>query len=161
MSPDGRRVNPAGTVPDHLYGSVPPVARNDVVKKLFTNTFEPAPTSQTPLAQEKNCVSIASAGAVVPGAVVPVPERGALCGEFAALSVRTNDAVRVPTFCGLNAIDIVQLVPGASVSPEQPSPTTVKSSVFGTAALLMNSEAVPLFVTVTKCGALVVPVSCE
>ena len=157
MSPDGRRVNPAGTVPDHLYGSVPPVARNDVVKKLFTNTFDPAPTSQTPFAHEKNCVSIASAGAVVPGAVVPVPESGALCGEFAALSVRTNDAVRVPTFCGLNAIDIVQLVAGASVSPEQPSPTTVKSSVFGTAALLMKRPAVPVFVTLMNCESLLVP----
>jgi hypothetical protein len=37
----------------------------------------------------------------------------------------------------------------------------VKSSVFGTAALLMNSDAFPVLVTVTDCGALLVPVSCE
>jgi hypothetical protein len=47
------------------------------------------------------------------------------------------------------------------VKPEQPSPTTVKSSVFGTAALLMKSDPLPVFVTVTDCGALRVPVSCE
>jgi hypothetical protein len=61
----------------------------------------------------------------------------------------------------LKAIDIVQLVPGASVSPEQPSPTTVKSSVPGTAALLMKREAVPVFETETNWGALRVPMSCE
>src|SRR5919197_6248286 len=159
--PEGRSVRPAGSVPDHLYGSVPPVALNVVVKKLLTNTLLPAPTSQTPFAQVKNCVSIASAGGGVPGGVVPVPVRGALCGLFGALSVTTSAAVRVPTFWGLKAIDIVQLVPTASVSPEQPSPTTVKSSVFGTAALLMKSDAVPVFVTETSCGALLVPMFWE
>jgi hypothetical protein len=159
--PDGRSVIPAGSVPDHLYGSVPPVARNVVVKKLFTNTLLPAPTSQTPFAQVKKRVSIASAGAVVPGAVVPVPVREARCGLFGALSVTTSEAVRVPTFWGLKAIDMVQLVPTASVIPEQPSPTTVKSSVFGTAALLMKSDAVPLFVTDTNWPALRVPMSWE
>jgi hypothetical protein len=159
VSPEGRSVSPAGSVPENLYGSVPPVARKLVVKKLFTNTLCPAPTSQTPFVQAKNCVSIASAGAVVPGGVVPVPVSGTLCGLFGALSVRTNEAVRVPTFCGLNAIDMLQLVPGASVSPEQPSPTTVKSSVPGTAALLMNSDPVPVSVTVMSCDALRVPMS--
>src|SRR4029453_5943099 len=56
---------------------------------------------------------------------------------------------------------MVQLVPTASVSPEQPSPTTVKSSVFGTAALLMKSEAAPEFVTETNWDALRVPMSWE
>ncbi|HEX6679295.1 MAG TPA: hypothetical protein VF063_01490, partial [Gaiellaceae bacterium] len=58
--PDGRRVNPAGTWPDHLYGGVPPLALKVVVKKLLTNTLWPAPMSQTPLAQEKKRESIAS-----------------------------------------------------------------------------------------------------
>jgi hypothetical protein len=58
-------------------------------------------------------------------------------------------------------IETLQLVPAASVRSEQPSLTTVKSSVFGTAALLMNSDAVPVLVTVTCWGGLVVPVSRE
>jgi len=55
---------------------------------------------------------------------------------------------------------MLQLVPTASVRPEQPSPTTRKSSVFGTAALLMKSEEVPEFVTVISWEGLIVPVSC-
>jgi hypothetical protein len=62
--PDGRRVKPAGTWPDHLYGGVPPVALKVVVKKLFTNAFWPAPTSQTLWAQAKKRESIASEGFV-------------------------------------------------------------------------------------------------
>ena len=140
---------------------MPPVAWNVVVKKLLTKTLLPAPTSQTPFVQVKNCVSIWSPGAVVPAGVVPVPVRGTLCGLLGALSVSTNAAVRVPACLGANVIDMLQLVPTASVSPEHPSPTTVKSSVFGTAALLMKSEEVPEFVTVISWGALVVPTSCE
>ena len=158
--PDGRRVRPAGSVPDHVYGAVPPVALNVVVKKLLTKTFLPGATSQTLPAQLMNSVSIASPGAVVPAGVVPVPLNGTLCGLFGALSVRTNDALRLPAFDGEETIETLQLAPGASVRPEQPSPTTVKSSVFGTAALLMNSEPLPLLVTATVCGALRVPVSC-
>jgi hypothetical protein len=60
----------------------------------------------------------------------------------------------------LNAIAMAQLVPAASVRPEQPSPVTVKSSVLGTAALLMNSGPLPLLATVIDCAALLVPVSC-
>src|SRR5919198_1972602 len=58
--PDGRSVNPVGTCPDHVYGDVPPLAVNVVVKKLLTNTFWPAPMSQTPFAHVKKRESIAS-----------------------------------------------------------------------------------------------------
>ena len=108
-----------------------------------------------------NWVSIARPGAVVPAGVVPVPVSAAFCGLFAALSVTTSEAVRLPAWDGVKTIDMVQLPPGPRVRPEQPSPTTVKSSVFGTAALLMNSDPLPVFVTVTDCAALRVPVSCE
>jgi hypothetical protein len=90
-----------------------------------------------------------------------VPVSGAVCGLFGALSVTVNCAERVPASVGENVIEALQLAPTASVRPEQPSLTTVKSSVFGTAALLMKRDAVPVLVTVTSCGALVVPVSCE
>jgi hypothetical protein len=133
---------------------VPPLALNVVVKKLFRNTFWPAPMSQTPFAQVKNRVSIAS-GAAVP---LPVPVSGTDCGLRAALSVKLKLAERVPGAVGEKVIETLQLAPAASVSPEQPSLTSVKSSVFGTAALLMNSDALPLFATVIDCGALVVPI---
>ena len=77
------------------------------------------------------------------------------------MSVTTKEAERLPAWDGEKTIETLQVPPGARVRPEQPSPTTVKSSVFGTAALLMNSDPLPVLVTVTDCGALLVPVSCE
>src|ERR687888_504668 len=124
--PEGRSVSPAGTCPDQVYGAVPPLAVKVVVKKLLTNTFCPAPTSQTPFAHVKNCVLIASGGFWP----VPVPVIGTVCGLLAALSVRGNAAERVPVPVGENVIATLQLVPGASVRPEQPSLTWVKSSAF-------------------------------
>jgi hypothetical protein len=139
-----------------VYGAVPPLAVKVVVKKLLTNTFWPAPMSQTEFAHVKNCVSIASGGFWP----VPMPVIGTVCGLLAALSVSVNAAERVPDAVGENVIETLQLVPGASVRPEQPSLTSVKSSVFGTAALETNSPAFPVFVTVIDCGALVVPIAC-
>src|SRR6266851_1156733 len=115
--------------------------------------------SQTPFAQVKKRESIASGGFWP----VPVPVIGTVCGLPAALSVRMNVADRAPDVVGENVIDTLQLVPAASVTPEQPSLTWVKSSGFAprVAALLMNSGASPVFATVIDCAALVVPTACE
>jgi hypothetical protein len=134
---------------------MPPLAMKLVEKKLLTNTLEPAPMSQTPFAQPKKRVSIASAGFCP----VAVPVIGTVWGLLAALSVSVKFAERVPEAVGENVIATLQLDPAASVRPEQLSFTSVKSSVFGTAALLMNNDAVPLFLTVIDCGALVVPIA--
>src|SRR4051812_9881075 len=114
--------------------------------------------SHTPFAHVKNRESIAS-GAFVP---VPVPVMGTVCGLLAALSVRMNVADRAPDAVGENVIDTAQLVPAASVRPEQPSLTCVKSSAFAprVAALLMNRGALPLLVIEIDCGALDVPIAC-
>src|SRR4051794_5406224 len=95
-SPEGRSVRPAGSVPDQLYGGVPPLARKVVVKKFATKTLLPAPMSQTAPLQVMNWVSIATAGGVVPAGVVPIPVSGALCGLAGALSVIVSCAERVP-----------------------------------------------------------------
>jgi hypothetical protein len=156
--PDGRSVNPAGTCPDHVYGAVPPLARKLVEKKFLTNTLWPAPMSQTPFAHVKKRESIASGGFWP----VPLPLIGTVCGLPAALSVRMNVADRAPDAVGENVIDTLQLVPAASVTPEQPSLTCVKSRGLAprVAALLMNSGALPVLETVIDCGALVVPIAC-
>src|SRR5919199_1406425 len=111
--------------------------------------------SQTPFAHVKKRLSVASGGFWP----VPVPVIGTVCGLLAALSVRVKAADRVPDAVGENVIETLQLVPAASVRPEQPSLTSVKSSVFGTAALEMKRPAFPVLVTVIDCGALVVPTS--
>jgi hypothetical protein len=73
-----------------------------------------------------------------------------------------NVADRVPDAVGESVIDTLQLVPVASVRPEQPSLTCVKSSGFAprVAALLMNNGALPVLAIVIDCGALVVPIAC-
>jgi hypothetical protein len=73
-----------------------------------------------------------------------------------------NVADRAPDAVGENVIETLQLVPGPSVRPEQPSLTCVKSSGFAprVAALLMNSGAFPMLAIVIGCGALVVPIAC-
>src|SRR3954447_12976917 len=67
-SPEGRSARPAGTVPDHVYGEWPPLARKLVAKKLLMKTLLPAPMSHTPFAHVMNWVSMASGG------VLPAPE---------------------------------------------------------------------------------------
>src|SRR3954451_580966 len=67
-SPEGLRARPVGTVPDHVYGEWPPLARKLVEKKLLTNTLLPAPMSPPPLVHVMNCVLMASGG------VLPAPE---------------------------------------------------------------------------------------
>src|SRR5205814_8616504 len=121
----------------------------------------PAPTSPTPPAECVHGVWLAGPGAVVPAGVVPVPVSAAFCGLSGALPVTVRVAERVPASVGAKVTDIPQLVPTASVRPEQPSPTTVKSSGSAprTAALFTNSGALPVLATVSNCGALVVPVS--
>ena len=103
-------------------------------------------------------VSMASGG-LVP---VPVPVTGTVWGLLAPLSVTISVPDRVPVAVGEKLMDTLQLVPAASVRPEQPSLTSVKSRGFAprVAALLMNSGAPPVLATVTDCAALVVPIAC-
>src|SRR3954447_658092 len=87
---------------------------------------------------------------------------GTVCGLAGALSVRMKVAERVPVAFGEKLMATLQLVPAGNVRPEQPSSTCVKSSGFAprVAALLMNSEPLPVFVIVIDCGALVVLIAC-
>src|SRR5437867_3743472 len=112
--------------------------------------------SHAPPAHEKNRVSIASAGGAVPAGVVPVPVIGAVCGLPVASSLTISVAERAPASVGEKVTATAQLVPAASVRPEQPSLTSVKSSGLAprTAALLMNSGALPVLATVTDWAAL-------
>ena len=97
-------------------------------------------------------------GGVVP---VPVPVSGTVCGLPAALSVTFSVAVRVPVAEGLKTTDMVQLVPGVSVRPAQASSVLKSRPAWLIDTPLMNRFASPVLVTVTDCGALVVPTACE
>jgi hypothetical protein len=99
--------------------------------------------------------------------VTPVPLNATACGLPVALSAISNVAVRVPAACGVNSTLIVQLAPAASVPaavhpPPELGSGTLKSSA--SAPLVVNpakfTAAVPVFVTITLDGALVVLIAC-
>jgi hypothetical protein len=88
---------------------------------------------------------------------VPVPVRVTVCGLLEALSVIVTVAARLPVAEGVNVTLIAQFAPAATdvaqVLVWLKSPLLVPV----TAMLVMDSEALPLFVSVTAELALVVP----
>jgi hypothetical protein len=88
--------------------------------------------------------------------------RVTLCGLPFALSLSCTLALRTPVADGVNVTEIVQLEPAASVEdPVGQLSVSVKSPelVPLTAMLLIESAALPEFVSVTDCAELVVPTS--
>jgi hypothetical protein len=88
---------------------------------------------------------------------LPVPERTTVCGPFGALSVMVSVAVRTPFAVGLNVTLTVQLNEGTTPRPQLL--TSAKSTAFVPVIrmLLILSDELPVLVSVTACGALLVP----
>src|SRR5882724_10534346 len=85
----------------------------------------------------------------------PVPFRVTICGLFGALSVNDNVPLRAPFLVGVKVTLTAQFAPAATVAPQVlleiwKSPLAV--------ILEMFSVALPTFVSVTVCGALVRPI---
>lgn len=98
----------------------------------------------------------------------PVPVKTTVCGLPVILSATFRVAVRVPTAVGVNRTLIVQLAltarlpAGLHMVPEVGN-GTAKSPAFVPVTVKPAKliAAVPVFETVTLCGALVVPTVCE
>ena len=90
----------------------------------------------------------------------PVPDSGALLGLLAALVVNVSAADRTPVAEGVNVTLTAQLSPAARVPP-QVFAEMAKSAAFTPvrAMLAIVSVAVPLFVSVTVCAAVVAPIT--
>ena len=90
---------------------------------------------------------------------VPVPLRLTVCGLLAALSMIESVAVRLPV-AEVKVTLTAQVALGSTVAPEQVSALLAKSPAF--APLIVTVEivrlALPVLVTVSAWGALVVPV---
>jgi hypothetical protein len=117
---------------------------------------------------EANVRLLGATVTVAVACLAPVPVKATVCGLPVTLSATFRVAVRVPTAVGVNRTLIVQLAPAARLpaplhmvpevgngTPKSPAfvPVTVKP-----AKLI---AAVPVFETVTLCGALVVPSVCD
>jgi len=89
----------------------------------------------------------------------PVPLRAKVCGLAGALSVICRLAWRAPVTLGVKVTPIVQVALAATAAPAQVLEANAKSLAFApvSATALIFSVALPLFVTVTITGALVVP----
>ena len=90
---------------------------------------------------------------------IPTPARAPVCGLPVASSVIVMFAARFPVAVGLKVTLIVQLAPAATLAPQvfvwEKSPLFVPATVM----LAMFNESVPLFESVTFCGALPVVTS--
>jgi hypothetical protein len=92
------------------------------------------------------------------GAAVPVPLRVTVWGEPAALSATLRAAAKIAADDGVNVIDMAQFAPGARVLPQvlvwpklaAPLPVSEMPEI--------ASAALPVFVSVADCAALVAPV---
>jgi len=90
---------------------------------------------------------------------VPFPLRGTVCGLPPALSVTVNIPERAPKAVGENVTLILQLAPAASVAGlmgHAEAPVLVSAKSPEAAIVLIVKAAVPVFVNVTTCAALVV-----
>ncbi len=88
---------------------------------------------------------------------VPVPIKLITCGLPPALSVMVIAPARVPMAVGAKLTLIVQLAPAATLPPfGQVMPDAGKKSPLGTMLAMVNA-ALPVLVSVTVCGALIVP----
>src|SRR5262249_7477952 len=89
------------------------------------------------------------------------PERRKRCGLPDALSLTSTLALRAPPPVGENVTEIVQLALGASEDGQ--SLVCAKSPALAPLVpmLLIDSDPLPVFVSVTVFAALVVPTSCE
>lgn len=80
-----------------------------------------------------------------------------LCGDVLALSVILMVAVSAPAAAGAKCPWIVQLAPTAKLAPQVLPNTNEVASVPVTAMLVIDTAALPVFVTVTYCDALADP----
>jgi len=87
---------------------------------------------------------------------VPMPARGRIWGESAALSVIVIEPVRVQIATGAKVAEIVQLAPAARDAPQLlVCPNSVPAVI-----LVMVSGVAPEFSRITFLAALVVPTAC-
>jgi hypothetical protein len=92
----------------------------------------------------------------------PVPLSAAICKPPVALSLTEREVLRDPVPIGAKVTLIWQFAPGASGDADMHALVWLKSPAFVPVMEMpeMLSAAVPVFVSWTACGELVVPVAC-
>jgi hypothetical protein len=91
---------------------------------------------------------------------VPVPDRLTEFGELAAFDATATEPLLAPDAVGLNVTDTLQVPAGATV-PQVVVAAKSPAFVPPTVTPLTTRLALPVFVTVTVCAALVAPIEVE
>jgi hypothetical protein len=95
------------------------------------------------------------------GAGLPVPFSVTVCGEPLALSATETVAVKLAAEAGVKVMEMVQLTPAASVSPQVLVSEKSLELVPAMEIPVIESVAFPVFIRVVDCAALVVPATAE
>lgn len=95
------------------------------------------------------------------GAGLPVPFSVTVCGEPLALSATETVAVKLVAEAGVKVTEMVQLAPAASVSPQVLVSAKSLELVPAMEIPAIESVALPVFISVVDCAALVVPTTDE
>jgi len=101
--------------------------------------------------------TVAVGGATVKPKSEPAPPKETTCGLVGALSVMVNVAVRVPACMGANKTLIVQAAPAARLCGQVSTSEKSAASAPASLMLVIAKAALPLFVRLSVCAALVVP----
>jgi hypothetical protein len=100
---------------------------------------------------------------VAAGAVMPFPQRPTVCGLFEVLSAKLRAALSSPTIDGLNVIITEHAASGAMDVAVHVFALMLKSAAFPPEIITASESkikfALPVFVTVTDCGALDILIS--
>ena len=93
---------------------------------------------------------------------VPVPVNATVCGEPVALSAIESEAESAPAAAGLNSTDTVQLAPTASDVVQVVADLRKELALVPVIVSEVRVRAaVPVFLTVTSCAAVVEPTAVE
>jgi hypothetical protein len=123
----------------------------------------PSTDQITPVRLEANCCVRVGVNAATRGLInsvleaTPVPDSAMVWGLPAALSAMVIVALPVPVAPGVNVTLIVQLLPGARDDAQLLVSTNSLLCGPEIVILLIESPALPVFVTITVCAPLVVP----
>jgi hypothetical protein len=144
---------PAATVATSVFEDV----HVDCVVTSFVELSENVPVAVNCCVAFTPIVALPGVTAIetsVGTAAVPVPVNITECGLPCAESVIISDPLNAPTLVGANDTLIVQLPAGAT--PPEETQLSVSAKPTGAMMLGTVTTALPVFVIVTTCGALVV-----
>jgi len=139
-----------------------PVSVSEVSVKAAVPEFFTVTTCAAVVIPTTVDANVRLVGDNVTAGAVPVPVIATVCGEPVALSATASEAVSVPVVAGLNSTDTAQVAPTASVVVHVFAEIRYELALVPVSVSDVSvNTAVPEFLTVTTCAAVVVPTTVD